>query len=133
MDNQNFKQFFKDMVDIGKYCLSPVDKCVIVSEDPPQEWTPEVLLPDCKGVTIFGYNQVAMARENTVKLIEALGWTGLCDSMGEARKAIRANSVRVNRRVVNDIEYVLDASLALPCDAIAIEFGKFNYGIIELC
>lgn len=127
------QRFFQDLRDIWFCKLSLVDKCVIVSKNPPQEWPSEVLWPDCKGVTIFGDNQVAMARENTVKLIEALVWTNLCESMGDARKAIRGNAVRVNRKVVNDINYVLDASMALPCDAIAIEFGRYNFGIIELC
>jgi tyrosyl-tRNA synthetase len=127
------KKYLQDRLDIAKCPYSVVDKCIIVSEKHPNEWPQEVLWPDLDGVTIFGHSQVAMGRENTIKLMEALIWTQLCDSMGDARKAIRGNAVRVNRKVVSDINYVLDGSMALPCDAIVLEFGKYNFGIIELC
>jgi len=106
----------------------------MVSELPPDQWVEEVLWPDHDGVPIFGFQQTAMDREKTVTLLEALIWTNLCDSLGNARKAIRNNGVRVNRKVCQDINRVLTKADALPnLDAIVIESGKFNFGIIELC
>ena len=106
----------------------------MVSELDPSQWVEEVLWPDHDGVPIFGYSQTAMDREKTITLIDALEWTGLCSSKGDARKAIRNNGVRVNRKVVTDINRVLTKVDALPnLDAIVLEFGKYNFGIIELC
>jgi tyrosyl-tRNA synthetase len=115
--------------------MSIVEKCVMASHTPPDQWTSEILEPCSKQWfgPIFGHNWVAMDREGSKKLIESLGWTHLCESLGDARKAIRAGAVRVNRMVVKDIEFVLDKKLTLPCDAIVIEFGRYNFGVIELC
>lgn len=107
----------------------------MASELDPSQWVEELIWPVGKTQrSIFGNEQVAMDREKTVTLIDALEWTGLCGSKGDARKAIRNNGVRVNRRVVTDINRVLTKTDALPnLDAIVLEFGKFNFGIIELC
>lgn len=128
-------QVWKDIQDIANCKLSPVDKCVIVSTLPPDHWPEEVLWPERKsGVLIFGSSQVAMGRDRTIKLIEALEWTELCDSLGSSRRAIRGGGVRVNRKVVNDVNMVLTSANALPnIDAIVLEMGKYNFGIIELC
>jgi tyrosyl-tRNA synthetase len=115
--------------------VTVVEKCQMVSELDPSQWAEEVLWPVGKTQrSIFGNEQVAMDREKTIALIDALEWTGLCGSKGDARKAIRNNGVRVNRRVVTDINRVLTKTDALPnLDAIVLEFGKYNFGIIELC
>lgn len=115
--------------------MTVVEKCAMASHTPPDQWTPALLEPWSKRVfgSIFEHNHVAMDREKSKKLLEALVWTHLCDSLGDARKAIRAGAVRVNKVVTKDIGFVLDKSLVLPCDAIVIEFGRYNFGVIELC
>jgi len=114
--------------------MTPVEKCQMVSELDPKEWVEEVLWPDHDGITIFGYAQTAMSRDYKILLMEALVSTTLCDSMGEARKAIRGNGVRINRKVCNDISRILTKDDALPnIDAIVLEFGRYNFGIMELC
>lgn len=115
--------------------MTIVERCVMASKLPPSEWIEEILLPIHKEpISIFGYQHVAMSRENSIKLIEALEWTGLCDSLGAARKAIKNNGVKLNRKPITDFNYILTKSDVLPnIDAIVLEFGKFNFGIIELC
>lgn len=107
----------------------------MISEKDPSEWSEEVLHPIPKeSVSIFGFQHVAMDRTKTITLIDALEWTELCSSKGEARKSIRNNGVRVNRRIVTDINRVLTKEDILPnLDAIVLESGKFNFGVIEMC
>jgi tyrosyl-tRNA synthetase len=128
-------QFFKAMEELRSAKMTVVDKCIMASELDPSQWSEELLWPDGKTMcSIFGYRQVAMDREKTISLIDALEWIGLCSSKGDARKAIRNNGVRVNRKVVTDINRILTKTDALPnLDAIVLEFGKYNFGIIELC
>lgn len=123
------------MNDLRSAKMTVVEKCQMASELDPSQWSEELLWPIGKTQrSIFGNEQVAMDREKTITLIDALEWTGLCGSKGDARKAIRNNGVRVNRRVVTDINRVLTKTDALPnLDAIVLESGKFNFGIIELC
>lgn len=114
--------------------MTVVEKCQMASEKDPSEWVEEILCPCNNGITIFGYEHVAMDREKTISLIEALEWTGLCSSKGEARKAIKNNGVRVNRRIVTDFNRILTKTDVLSnIDAIVLEFGKYNFGIIEMC
>ena len=115
--------------------MTVVDRFIMISEKDPSEWSEEVLRQIPKEtVSVFGFQHVAMERGRTITLIEALEWTGLCESKGESRKAIRNNGVRVNRRVVTDINRVLTMADILPnLDAIVLEFGKFNFGVIEMC
>jgi len=115
--------------------MTVVEKCQMTSEIDPSQWSEEVLWPLPKlSISIFGHQQVAMDREKSIKLIEALEWTGLCPSLGEARKAIKNKGVRVNRKVVLDTSMVLTKNNVLPnLDAIVLERGKYNFGIIEMC
>lgn len=122
------------MKEIFNYPLGVVDKCIMASELPPSEWSEQILWPDRDGITIFGFQQVAMSRNNSISIVDALLWTGLCDSGGEIRKAMKNNGIRVNRQLIKDINLKLTSAHALPnIDAIVLEFGKFNFGIIEMC
>lgn len=133
--------------------MTLVEACFHASQLPPQEWTMETLtaypsgaflktfvLETGESVRIRGrtfqsiFNHSAMARERTVSLIEALVWTGLTSSNGDARRAIKAGAIRLNSKQIRDDKRILSAMDALPnLDAIVIENGCYNYGIIELC
>lgn len=120
--------------------MNVTEACVSVSEKRPQEWDPEVLWPlwmlggsKVPG-SIFGSSHIAMDRGHVVDLIDALIDCGLSTSRTEAKHAIRSGAVRLNRTQVKDEKRVLWAFDALPnLDAIVLENGRFNYGIIELC
>lgn len=115
--------------------MTVVERCVMASECPPSEWLEELLWPIPKEpVSIFGHNQTAMCRDFSIKLTEALVLTNLCESLGDARRAIKGNGIRLNSQRVTDTELVLTKEHALTnIDAIVLERGKFNFGIIELC
>ncbi len=104
----------------------------MVSELPPDKWDVVVLDPLYKSsLSIFGYSQVAMGRDIGIGILDALVW---CESNGDGRKAIKNNGIKVNRKTVTDIRMILTKEFALPnIDAIVLEFGKYNFGIIELC
>ncbi len=108
---------------------------MLVSTLPPDKWTIDVLDPTGKlPISIFGYNHVAMDRNKSMKLLDVLLWTGLSTSLGEAKKAMMNRGVRVNRTIVSDFNTILSKDNALPnIDAIVIELGKFNFGIVEMC
>lgn len=133
------EKFFKDIYEILTCKYSVVDRCAMASQLPPDQWIPEVLWPfyTAKGISehsIFGRSQIAMGREHSMKLLDALVETELCSSLGEARKGIRNNAVKVNRKPIKDIDRVLTKDDVLPnIDAIVLEFGKYNFGIIEMC
>ena len=107
----------------------------MVSELPPDKWDVAVLDPLYKeSISIFGYNHVAMSKDNYVNILDALVWCGLCESNGEGRKAIKNSGIKLNRKTVTDFRMILTHENALPnIDAIVLEFGKYNFGIIELC
>lgn len=115
--------------------LSATEKCVVASEKDPTNWPEVVLYPNYpSGLSIFGFSHVAMDMTKSISLIEALTWTGLCDSNGVARKAIKGNGIMVNRKRIVDAGYILSEKDALlNLDAIVLEFGKYNIGIIEFC
>lgn len=75
-----------------------------------------------------------MDKTKEIGIIDALVWCGLCESNGEARKAIKNNGVMVNRQRISDFSLMLSQQNALTnLDAIVLERGKYNFGIIELC
>ena len=115
--------------------LTTVEKAVMASELEPDQWPSDILLPIPKEpVSIFGYQHVAMNRDNAIRLIEALEWTELSKSLGDARKAIKNNAVKVNRKPETNIHRILTKEDALSnVDAIVLELGKYNFGIIEMC
>lgn len=121
-----------------KFDWIPVqERCRIVSELPPNQWPEQVLHPYSKEspLSIFGYNQVAMDKSYTMNLIDALLFTLLCESKGDARRAIKSGAIRLNGDIkLTDPNFTINKSLALiNLDAIVLENGKFNFGIIELC
>lgn len=101
----------------------------------PEEWHESILNPlRNTPISIFGYNHVAMDKTKEIGIIDALVWCGLCESNGEARKAIKNNGVMVNRQRISDFSLMLSQQNALTnLDAIVLERGKYNFGIIELC
>lgn len=109
------------------------DLCILVSTKHPELWPEEVLFPVKKQpVGIFGYNQVALAGDKEVTLIEALVWTGLCQSNTEAKGKLKGGAIKINKVQTKDNKK-LDFTLALSnLNAIVLECGKFNYGIIEI-
>lgn len=106
----------------------------MASKQGPSEWSDGLLLPlSGQSISIFGDQQITMSRDGSVKLIEALVHTGLCESLGDAKKAIKNNGVSVNRQKVNDLSLILTKEHALPnIDAIVLERGKYNFGIIKM-
>ncbi len=147
-DCRVMRSFLMDIAEIERRRLPIVEACQIVSENPPSEWPEEVLYPyyhegiyheppyakRIYGASIFGHQHVAMDRTRTISLIDALMWTGLCESKGEIRKVIKNNGIMVNRKKMTDYNYILSANDACPkVDAIVLEYGKYNFGIIELC
>lgn len=109
--------------------------CEIVSTKPIVEWPISVLHPVNKtGISIFGYNHVAMDRSFKVNILEALVWTRLVESMGDARKIVKNHGVRVNSVKVSDhTKNLTSLDVISTLDAIVIECGRYNFGIIEMC
>lgn len=139
-DKALVKDFVLNVLDTNQRRLPIVEACMMASQLPPQEWSDAVLFPyydrkDRAGASIFGNHQhQAMDRTRTISLMDALLWVELCESKGEVRKAIKNNGVMVNRKKMTDPNYILSEKDALPnIDAIVLEFGKYNFGIIELC
>lgn len=133
-------QFLSDIRNTyGVMCqrLGVVERCEIVSELPPDQWPEEVIWPypvSLRGYPFFGRHHVAMERTKSISLIDALIWTELVSSNGEARKSIRNNAAMINRVKCMDITRVLTPQDRLAnLDAIVVENGKHNIGIIEMC
>lgn len=114
--------------------LGVVKRCEIVSFLPPDKWPEEVLWPfSPKYPPIMGW-PFSLARDMSISLIDALVGTGLSSSNGEARKSIHNNGVMINRIRCTDIARILTSKDRLPkLDAIVLENGKYNFGIVEMC
>ena len=120
--------------------LGVVKRCRIASELSPDQWPEEVLWSCYSSAdknyrsSIFGKRHVDMWRKKTISLIDALVFTLLSSSNGEAKKAIKNNGIMINRVRCNDISRVLTSEDRLPnLDAIVLENGKYKFGIIEMC
>ena len=107
----------------------------MASEKDPSQWNISILdsIPNYP-ISIFGYNHVAMDRNKSIKLVDALTWCGLCESNSLAKTYIKGSAISVNRQKIKDINYILSPKNALTnLDAIVLECGKYNFGIIEFC
>jgi len=102
---------------------------------PPVIWPVEALYPiPGEPVSIFGYNHVAWARESVQTLRDAIVHCGLVASYNTAERMISSGAVRVNGRKCVLRNTILSQLDALPnLDAIVIEVGRYNFGIIEFC
>lgn len=111
------------------------DLCAIAGEKKPTEWPTAIVQPyNRAGNSIFGHQLVPVARDIEMGIIDALIYTLLCESKGEAHRAFKANGIRLNGVKASDPKQVLSAADAIPhLDAIVLEFGRGNYGVIELC
>ena len=111
------------------------DMCEIASSKTPQEWPLEILLPFHKNVVgIFGYNHVAMGCDYKINILDALVFCLLADSKNDARRMIKTKAVRLNGEKIMDEKRILTKEDVLSnLDAIVLESGRKNYGIIELC
>lgn len=146
-DKEIVSMIYNTMFDIHHSCyfkipslLGTVKRCEIASELSPEEWPEEILWPSPSPMnkhyfgSIFGNHHNSIWREKTISLIDALVFTELCSSNGEARKSIRNNAVMINRVKCNDISRILTSKDRLSkLDAIVLENGKYNFGIIEMC
>ena len=112
------------------------DMCEIASSKPIHTWPMEIMkpLPKCPEIGIFGHNHRTMGRDRTMDILEALIYTGLCESKNTAREAIKRNSVLLNGVRLIDSKRVLSSNDALiNINSIVLEVGRRNYGIIEMC
>lgn len=126
---------FKNMYGMPVHTLSTSERCKIASQLSPIDWPVEIIYPLPRSThSIFGYQHVYMDRAFKVNILEALIWTRLVESMGDARKMIKNHGVRVNSVKVSDPTKNLTSLDAISTlDAIVIECGRYNYGIIEMC
>lgn len=115
--------------------MNVVELCLIASSTSPLEWTEDIISPyKLFGKSIFGNSLIPLNREYSMSLIDAIVGTGLCESNSEARNCIKGGGIMVNRVKVKDTSFKIDKMSALPnLDAVVIEKGKRNYGIIEFC
>jgi len=142
-DTELIVEAMYDMMYVIVNRLPVAEACMLVSMKHPSEWPDAVLFPypdkrpngDIHSSSIFGNTQhQAMDRTRSISLMDALLWTELCDSKGDVRRAIKNNGIMVNRKKMTDPNYILSAKDALPnIDAIVLENGKYNFGIIEMC
>lgn len=105
----------------------------IASSLPPKEWPKNVLAPITGlKISIFGTRHF-FPSGGIISLIDALILVGLCKSKGEARNYIESGAVSISGIKTRDTLKIITAADALPnLDAVVIELGKRNYGIIEL-
>jgi tyrosyl-tRNA synthetase len=108
----------------------------MASELPPEKWVDQILwpIPQDPRLSIFGHSHIAMARDFEKSLVDALVDCGLSPSKGQARTSVKNNAVMINRVKCNDISRILtNSDSLLNIDAIVIENGRHNFGIIEMC
>lgn len=91
----------------------------------------EIMLND----VFEGVPQVTLSKtelENGLGIIDALSAkTGFLDSNGEARRALKENSISVNKQKVNDNK-ILTTSDLLESNFVLLQKGKKNYYLIKV-
>lgn len=69
---------------------------------------------------------------SSINLVDAIINLKLASSKREAREFIQNQSIRVNGKVINDINYILNKDNALHDNLFLIKRGKKNYGLLTI-
>lgn len=127
-----------DMIDREKaFAQEPsccVGRCVVASSRPPQKWPASVLAPINKsGASIFGDAHTYYAEDRIPTLVQALVDCNLAPSNSAATRAIKNQGVKINGvRCSDPKRQLVKEDILANIDAIVIENGKFNYGIVDV-
>jgi tyrosyl-tRNA synthetase len=70
--------------------------------------------------------------ENGIDVISFLAETTIFPSKGEARKTVQGGGVSINRKKVETVQMVIDASLLLHGKFLLVQKGKKNYYLVEI-
>lgn len=69
--------------------------------------------------------------QNGIDLVRFLAETGILTSKGEARKMIQNGGISINRKKVDNIQFLVDTGLLLHEKYILIQKGKKNFYLVE--
>ncbi|MGZ8511739.1 MAG: tyrosine--tRNA ligase [Chitinophagaceae bacterium] len=70
--------------------------------------------------------------ENGIDVVSFLAETTIFPSKGEARKTVQGGGVSINRKKVENVQMVIDASLLLHGKYLLVQKGKKNYYLVEI-
>ena len=85
-------------------------------------------LQSLDGVTRFDFAAGKVA--TGIDVVSFLAETGIAPSKGEARKLIQGGGISINRKKVDDISLVVEASHLLHNKYILVQKGKKNYYLV---
>lgn len=101
---------------------------MFASASAPAESLSEEDLQSLEGVERFSYAAASLG----VDVVSFLAESGIMASKGEARKLIQGGGISINRRKVEDVKVVIDASLLLHGKYLLVQKGKKNYYLVTV-
>lgn len=101
---------------------------MFASASAPAESLSEEDLQSLEGVERFSYASASLG----VDVVGFLAESGIMASKGEARKLIQGGGISINRRKVEDVKVVIDASLLLHGKYLLVQKGKKNYYLVTV-
>lgn len=101
---------------------------MFASASAPAESLSEEDLQSLEGVERFSYASASLG----VDVVSFLAESGIMASKGEARKLIQGGGISINRRKVEDVKVVIDASLLLHGKYLLVQKGKKNYYLVTV-
>ncbi len=118
---------FRDDLNGKKYLaysnpVTNIEACHIASSKPPQEWPRSIIGSTNGGLSIFGKMEEIQAGENILDVTVKLG---VLESKTEARKAIKAGSLRLNGEVCQD------AGKNLSESDLLMNLGLFGAAVLQ--
>ncbi len=66
-----------------------------------------------------------------VSIVDALVNTGICSSKREARELVTGNSISINGDKINDLDFIINKSIAIENKYVIIRRGKKQYYLIR--
>jgi tyrosyl-tRNA synthetase len=99
---------------------------IFANQSAPAESLSEEDLRSLEGIARFDYASSSLG----IDVVTFLAQTGIIASKGEARKLIQGGGISINRKKVEDVRQLIDASLLLHGKYILVQKGKKNYYLV---
>ena len=90
----------------------------------------ETDLENISGIETVSYDLINM--DNGIDVVSFLADTKIFSSKGEARKMVQNGGVSINRKKVQDINFLISAEILLHNKYLLVQKGKKNYYLVKV-
>jgi Tyrosyl-tRNA synthetase len=92
----------------------------------------EMTIEDLEGMEGIVKSTIEREKVNAgIDIVSLLAETKITSSKGEARKLIQGGGIQLNRRKIDDVQFVVDSVRLLHDKYLLLQKGKKNYFLVE--